>query len=96
MLKSLIWKLPIIAIVIFAVIFEIKSYTNTKGSIGELFLYPNTDKSLVVSITLVGLAGLVLIFAKNLRLIKASVILILLTVFLFYPIMDMEGIDNPF
>jgi hypothetical protein len=95
-IKRLIWVIPFTSLAILTLYFEINSYTNTKGSFGELFLYPYHEKSFLISAAATVIIGLTLIFIKSKMITYILVGLICFIVFLFYPFFEMRGIENPF
>jgi hypothetical protein len=95
-IKGLIWKVPLIGIAILALHYEVASYTNTKGSIGELILNPNQENAFLISSTITLLLGITLIFVKN-KLFKIVLVgLVCFILLLFYPSFDMQGVDHAF
>jgi hypothetical protein len=94
--QGIVWKILVIALAFVALYFEIDSYTNTKGSIGELMLYPNQDNALIVAYIWLALTGITLLLARNTIMKIVAIVLIILCVALFYPSFDMQGVDHAF
>ena len=95
-LKGVFWKIPIVSIAIFILHYEIDAYTNTKGSIGELLLYPNQENAFLISSTLTSILGFILCFTKSKVVILIIICLICFILLLFYPSFEMEEIDHSF
>lgn len=95
-LKALFWEIPLIGLAFLVLKLEIATYSNTRGSIGELLLYPNQKNVLFVSYSIVAVLGssLILINNKIVKIVLAFLILFILL--LFYPSFDMTGEETPF
>lgn len=91
-----IWKVVFIFLALLTLYVEISSYTNTTVSIGELILYQWREYTLVLSCTITMVFGGGLILSKRKLQSFVLVVLICILVFLFYPIMDMQGVDHAF
>ncbi len=96
LIKGLIWKVPFLTLAVIILYFEVDSYNNTKGSIGELLLYPNQENAFLVSATFTLVLGIALILIKNRPLTIVLAGLICLIVLLFFPSFDMQGVEQPF
>lgn len=94
--NGIFWKVGLIVISILILFFEIDSYTNTRGSVGELILYPNQDKAMFIGCTIIIISGIILIFSKKQAIIISAITIILFTLLLFYPSFDMEGVEHTF
>lgn len=92
--NRIFWKVGLILLSILILFFEIDSYTNTRGSIGQLILYPNQDKVMFIGSTAILISGIAFIFAENRFLRISSFVIIVLTLLLFYPSFDMQGVDH--
>lgn len=94
--KGLFWKVPLVVLAILILYFEVDAYTNTKGSLGELLLYPNQENAFLISATLTAVLGITLMFVKSQTYTFVLVGLICIIILLFYPIFDMQGVEHPF
>jgi hypothetical protein len=93
--KLILWKTFFIVLALVVLYFEVNSYTNTRGSIGELLLYPNQAYAFEIGLSLVLVFGIILLYIENRALVIILLLIICFIVLLFYPIYDMEGLDQP-
>jgi hypothetical protein len=94
--SKLLIKILIIGLSIIFLYFEVRTYSNTIGSFGEMFSYPNPKSAFHFGVSLVSVFGFLLLWTKKFKFELVLAIIILFIVALFYPIFDMRGIDNSF
>lgn len=94
--QNLYWKLTVAITALLLIILEVNSYTNTKGSIVELYLFAIHEQVMFVAIGLMLLCSAFLIFSKSKVGIVLSILAMIFFLLLFFPTFDMEGVDHSF
>lgn len=94
--RGLLWKIPFVSLAILILYYEIDAYTSTKGSIGELLLYSNQDKSFLISASITAILGFIMLFVKSKTLTIILICIICFVLLLFFPLFDMEGVNHSF
>jgi hypothetical protein len=96
LLNGLIWKLPLIGLSILLLHVEVKEYTDTKGSIGQLMLLSYHEHSFLLGSVMILVVGLALLLTRNEVVKIVLVCIICFLVFLFFPSWDMQGVTEAF
>lgn len=94
--KLIILKLIFIIAALVVVHFEVGAYTNTRTSFAEMIMYRYHENILIIGYLLISVTGVALILNKSKPGNIFFALLICVYLILFYPLIDLEGIDNPF
>ena len=89
-------KLLFIIAALVVVHFEVNAYTNTRTSFAEMIMYRYHENILIIGYLVVSITGVALLFNKSKPGNIFFTLLICVYLFYFYPLLDMEGVDNPF